>query len=164
MSTSAAPPREWLFLGVRVTELTGPEAPVVVGEAVLPHGASPPAHVHEDLDDSFYVLEGTMVVRCGESVTLEKAGDWVQFPRGVPHTFRVMSDSARILMVHANRSFLDAVAGIGRPATEDDEPAVSGGPSPDELDRLMGIYGMRNVGPPMEEPEANRLFQQLSQP
>jgi uncharacterized cupin superfamily protein len=125
------------FLGVLVTELTGPDAPVVVAEAVLPHGASPPMHVHDDLDDSFYILDGTMVVRCGESVTLESAGGWVQFPKRVPHTFRVMSETARVLMVNADRSFIDVVAaGADPPVT--------------------------NVGPPMEEDEALALQAELA--
>ena len=129
--------REFTFLGVRVKELTGPDAPVAVAEAVLPHGASPPSHLHDHLDDSFYILEGTLVVRCGESVTLERAGGWVQFPAGVPHTFRVMSETARVLLVNADHSFIDAV-GAG------DEPPVT------------------YVGLPMEEDEALRLQAQLA--
>jgi len=108
-----------------------------VAEAVLPHGASPPSHLHEALDDSFYILEGTMVVRCGKSVTVESAGSWVQFPAGVPHTFRVMSETARVLMVNADHSFIDAVAMGG-------DPPVS------------------TVGLPMEEDEALRLQAQLA--
>jgi hypothetical protein len=49
----------WMFLGVRVDIFTAPGAPVVA-EATLPAGASPPLHVHADLDDSFYVLEGRL--------------------------------------------------------------------------------------------------------
>lgn len=35
---------------------------------VSPEGASPPAHVHAPLDDSFYILDGHMVIHCGDDV------------------------------------------------------------------------------------------------
>jgi mannose-6-phosphate isomerase-like protein (cupin superfamily) len=57
----------WMFLGVRVEVRTDPDAPVVVAEGLLPSGASPPLHVHANLDDSFYLLDGRMVVRCGDT-------------------------------------------------------------------------------------------------
>ena len=60
--------RRWLFLGVLIDVLTEPGAPVTVAQAVLPEGASPPAHVHAALDDSFYILDGRMVLHCGGDV------------------------------------------------------------------------------------------------
>ena len=65
-----------------------------MAEAVLPEGASPPAHLHAALDDSFYILEGRMVIHCGDDVWLAGPGSWVQFPAGVPHTFRVLGGPA----------------------------------------------------------------------
>ena len=87
-------PRRWLFLGVLIDVLTEPGAPVTVAEGILPEGASPPAHVHADLDDSFYILDGRMVIRCGDDVWQAGSGSWVQFPAGVPHTFRVLGGPA----------------------------------------------------------------------
>ena len=87
-------PRRWLFLGVLVNELTEPGAPVAVAEAIVPEGASPPAHVHAALDDSFYILDGHMVIHCGDDVWQAGPGSWVQFPVGVPHTFRVLGGPA----------------------------------------------------------------------
>ena len=80
-------PRRWLFLGVLIDVLTEPGAPVTVAEGILPEGASA-AHVHADLDDSFYILDGRMVIRCGDDIW-EAGRSWVQFPAGV-HTFRVL--------------------------------------------------------------------------
>ncbi len=154
--------RRWLFLGVLVEELTGPGSPVTVAEGVLPEGASPPAHVHASLDDSFYLLEGHMVVRCGDDVWEALPGDWIQFPAGVPHTFRVLGGPARVLMVHADDSFLSAVRRIGRPALDDDVASTTPGPSFEDLDRLFAEHGITNVGPPMEQEEAMRLLQELA--
>jgi quercetin dioxygenase-like cupin family protein len=155
-------PRRWSFLGVLVDELTEPDAPVTVAVGVAPEGASPPAHVHADLDDSFYLLDGRMVIRCGDEVWEAGPGTWVQFPAGVPHTFRVLDGPARILLVHANDSFLAMVRQIGRPATETDIAEITQDLTIDELDRAFAAHGITNVGPPMEQAEAERLLDQLA--
>src|SRR5579871_646295 len=92
----------WWFLDTLVVEHRGAaDMAAVVMEMTLPVGATPPLHVHHDLDDSWYVLEGQMVVRCGDEQMVVGAGHWVSMPREVPHTFRVIGDGqARILMVH----------------------------------------------------------------
>ena len=157
----ALSPRRWLFLGVVIDVLTEPGAPVTVAQAVLPEGASPPAHRHAALDDSFYILDGRMVLRCGDDVWQAGPGSWVQFPAGVPHTFRVLGGSARVLMVHADDSFLAAVRQVGRPATGSDVPDTTPGPTMAELDRALAVHGITNVGPPMEQAEAERLLGQV---
>jgi quercetin dioxygenase-like cupin family protein len=153
-------PRRWLFLGVLIDMLTEPGAPVTVAEGILPEGASPPAHVHADLDDSFYILDGRMVIRCGGDVWQAGPGSWVQFPASVPHTFRVLGGPARVLMVHADDSFLAAVRQIGRPATGADIAEVTQGLTVQELDQAFAAHGITNVGPPMEQAEAERLLDQ----
>ena len=155
-------PRRWSFLGVLVDELTGAGAPVTVAVAVAPEGASPPAHVHADLDDSFYLLDGHMVIRCGDEAWEAGPGSWVQFPAGVPHTFRVLGGPARILLVHANDSFLAMVREIGRPATRTDRAKITQDLTISELDQAFGAHGITNVGPPMEQAEAERLLGQLT--
>jgi hypothetical protein len=134
----------------------------LVYEAIIPEGGSPPLHVHADLDDSFYVLDGRMVVRCGDDVQLATAGSWVPFPRGVPHTFRVMGGPARILGVNANDSFVSAVRELGRPAVALRLPVPTGEPSTETLMEVLDRHGVTNVGPPMSEQEAERLSSALS--
>jgi hypothetical protein len=106
------------------------------------------------LSGSFYVLEGEMIIRFGDHVSLGTPGTWVPFPRGVPHTFRVMAGTARVLIVQANHRFMRAVRGIGRPAAGHDPPASGDGPSPDEPARAMAAHDITAMGPPMEEDEA----------
>jgi mannose-6-phosphate isomerase-like protein (cupin superfamily) len=155
-------PRRWLFLGVLLNVLTKPGAPVTVTEAIVPEGASPPAHVHADLDDSFYLLEGRMVIRCGDEVWEAGPGSWVQFPAGVPHTFRVLGGPARALLIHANDSFLAAVREIGCPATDTDTAEVTQDRTIEELNQAFGAYRITSVGAPMEQAEAERLLGQLA--
>lgn len=146
----------WMFLGVRIDILTAPDAPVTVAEGVLPVGASPPLHIHHDLDDSFYLLDGRMVTHCGDEISLATTGTWVQFPARVPHTFRVLDRPARILMVHANDRFVDAIKAVGRPATSEDTPSTHDGPTIDDLDQAFAAHGITNIGSPMEHDEAER--------
>ena len=155
-------PRRWLFLGVLIDVLTDPGAPVTVAEGILPEGASPPAHLHAALDDSMYILDGRMVICCGDEVWQAGPGSWVQFPAGVPHTFRVLGGPARVLLVHADDSFLAAVRQIGRPATRADVPGAAASPTIEELDQAFAAHGITNVGPPVEQDEAGRLLGQLA--
>ncbi len=56
----------WWFLDLLVVEhRCAPGMETIVLEMTLPVGSSAPLHVHDDLDDTWYVLEGQMVVRCG---------------------------------------------------------------------------------------------------
>ena len=108
----------WWFLDTLVVEhRCAPEMDTVVFEMTLPVGSAPPLHVHDDLDDTWYILEGQMVVRCGDDELVVGAGHWVSMPRGVPHTFRVVGErEARILLVHDNASFRDLIRALSTPA------------------------------------------------
>ena len=152
----------WWFLGTVMSELSDPwNGGIAVSEAILPEGASPPLHVHDDLDDSFYVIEGRMVVRCGDDVGLATAGSWVPFPRGVPHTFRVLDGPARTLQVQPHRRFMDLVGAVGERAEGHELPdPLHAGPSVD-VERLMREHGITSVGGPMEEDEAQRILREL---
>jgi len=46
-----------------------------------------PLHVHHKDDEAWYVLEGTLCVRVGESIVEAKAGSAVLVPRGTVHTY-----------------------------------------------------------------------------
>ena len=62
---------------------------------VPPHTAGPPVHTH-DFDETFYLLEGEILLDIdGERRELH-AGGVVVIPRGVPHAFMVTSPT-RIL-------------------------------------------------------------------
>ena len=154
--------RQWFALGILGTELSdGTDGRPMVAEAVLPEGASPALHVHHDLDDSFYLLEGTMVLRCGADVWIGGPGDWVQFPMGVPHTFRVMDGPARVLIVHTSDRFGKLIDVLGRPAEAADAPTTADGPTSEELAAVMEEHGITTLGGCLEEDEARALMARL---
>lgn len=130
----------------------------VVIEMTLPAGSSPPLHIHDDLDDTWYILDGQMVVRCGDEELVVGAGHWVSMPRGVPHTFRVVSEeAARILLVHDNASFRDLIRAVSRPATTRVVPTQPLFPPMEELARIAASHDLRPVGPPMSVEESDNV-------
>jgi mannose-6-phosphate isomerase-like protein (cupin superfamily) len=150
----------WWFLDLLVIEhRCAPGMDAVVLEMTLPVGSSAPLHVHDSLDDTWYILEGEMVVRCGDDVSTVGAGYWVSMPRGVPHTFRVVGDrDARILLVHDNASFRDLIRALGVPAGAHVVPAEPVFPSMDELARVAGAHDLTPIGPPMSADDADAVL------
>jgi mannose-6-phosphate isomerase-like protein (cupin superfamily) len=150
----------WWFLDTLVVEhRTAPGMGTVVLEMTMPVGASPPLHVHDDLDDTWYILEGRMTVRCGDDELVVGAGHWVSMPRGVPHTFRVVGDcEARILLVHDNASFRDLIRELGTPAPARVVPSQPTFPPMDEMARVSASHDLRPAGPPMSVEESERVL------
>jgi quercetin dioxygenase-like cupin family protein len=68
-----------------------------VFQATMPEGFSPPRHIHTREDEVFLVLEGEAWFDVDGERRLVGPGASVYMPRGVPHTFRVKSPSARML-------------------------------------------------------------------
>jgi mannose-6-phosphate isomerase-like protein (cupin superfamily) len=156
-SPDNADAQTWWFLDTLVVEhRRASEMEAVVLEMTLPVGSAPPLHVHDDLDDTWYILEGEMVVRCGDDEMVVGAEHWVSMPRGVPHTFRVVGDrEARILLVHDNASFRDFIRAVGIPAGAHVVPTEPHFPPMDELARLAALYDLRPMGPPMSVAESD---------
>lgn len=55
--------------------------------AVAPKKMGPEPHLHKELDELMYVLEGTVGVMVGEQVYEVQAGGWHLRPRGIVHAF-----------------------------------------------------------------------------
>ncbi len=97
-------------------------------EGVLPHGAAPPLHSHPQ-DETFYVLEGELTAWLLEAEPEAAAADWVRThgrrcspgsvvfaPGGSPHTFRVESDTARLLFLSTPAGIEEYVRALAEPA------------------------------------------------
>ena len=69
---------------------------------------------------------------------------------GVPHTFRVDSDTARVLVVSTpaglERFVRDGSVSASTPTLP---PPDAPRPSPEELERIFRAHGQVNVGPPL---------------
>jgi quercetin dioxygenase-like cupin family protein len=111
------------FLGTLVRpRLTGKQTGgrFALWEATLPRGAAPPMHTHPQ-DETFYVLEGRVAVRLGDAdATYDEpvceAGAAIFVPGGAPHSFRVDSDTARLLFLSTPAGIDDFVRALAEPA------------------------------------------------
>src|SRR5215471_2761069 len=82
----------------------------------VPQGDMPPLHVHHDEDEVFHVLDGEVTLFLpGQEVALT-AGETFRAPRGIPHTYRVESSTARLLVFCAPARFEGFVRAVSEPA------------------------------------------------
>ena len=125
-------------------------------EALLPAGFSPPMHIHHREDETFWVLEGHVTVRCGDETFHAGPGGYVFAPRGVPHTFVIEGGAPGRLLTLLTPGGSEAFfAEAGRAAEGPGLPP----PAPPDLERLAGIaarFDMEFVGPPLAPGEADR--------
>jgi mannose-6-phosphate isomerase-like protein (cupin superfamily) len=56
-----------------------------------PPDFGPPLHIHHDAAEAFYVLSGTYLMYVEDRQERCSPGTFVYVPRGLPHTFRVVS-------------------------------------------------------------------------
>jgi quercetin dioxygenase-like cupin family protein len=128
-------------------------------EGVLPRGAAPPLHSHRQ-DETLYVLDGELTAWLADR---DPGEDWVRSrarrcgvgatvfaPGGTPHTFRVESDTARVLVLSTPAGIEDMVRGLAEPARwpwlqpPPDGPRVA----PERLAEVERATGMVRHGPP----------------
>ena len=58
---------------------------------VTMRGQGPTLHVHADLEEAFYIIEGEVEFEVDGKTTRATPGTFVLSPRGVPHKFRLVS-------------------------------------------------------------------------
>jgi quercetin dioxygenase-like cupin family protein len=118
-------------------------------EFLFPKNASPPLHTHPQ-DESYVVLDGQLTVKAGDERFELAAGDSAVVPIGVPHTFRVNSETARVLVLSTPAGLERMVRDGSAPAAERTlPPADAPRPSPEEIDANFEKHGQVNVGPPL---------------
>lgn len=80
-----------------------------------PNTKGPGAHAHDDEDDMFYVLEGTMSFLVGDRWIDASRGSFVLVPGGVVHDFENRTrERAGVLNVSAPGGFEREMPGIAR--------------------------------------------------
>jgi quercetin dioxygenase-like cupin family protein len=131
-------------------------------EALLPRGASPPLHSHPQ-DETFYILEGELTVWLVERELVAETSGWVErcarqvgvgaavfAPAGTPHSFRVESDTARMLVLSTPAGIEEFVGGLAEPAGWPWLPAPADGPRvpAERMAAVERATGMVRHGPP----------------
>jgi quercetin dioxygenase-like cupin family protein len=121
-------------------------APYGVLENELPAGSRTPLHRHDDEDEGFYVLEGTITIFFDGGRTVQaSAGSYVHVPRGVAHGLR--ADTAlRLLVLSGADGFVEFVREMGVPAPRRElPPAVE--PDVARLGQIAKKYAIEILGP-----------------
>jgi quercetin dioxygenase-like cupin family protein len=76
--------------------------------AVAPKQMGPTPHIHKDLDELMYVLEGTATVMIGKEIYEVKEGGWNFRPHGIVHSFWNSQDTPlRFIDFFFNQNFED---------------------------------------------------------
>ena len=118
-------------------------------EFLFPRHASPPLHTHPQ-DESYIVQEGRLTVQAGKQRFELAPGAAAVVPLGIAHTFRVDTDTARVLV-------LSTPAGLERLVRDGSVPALTPAlppretprPSAERLEALFRAHGQVNVGSPL---------------
>jgi uncharacterized RmlC-like cupin family protein len=122
-------------------------------EHVLTAACNSPVHVHHGEDEAFYVLDGELELTVGGEVMVATTGTYALAPRGVPHSFRVLTDTARALVITSSSApapgsgFHEFTLAAGVPATTRSLP-VPAAPDPARLAELAAAHNIDIVGPP----------------
>jgi uncharacterized cupin superfamily protein len=99
-------------------------------------GGGPPAHVHADTTEFFYVLDGEIEAWIGDAHVVLTAGMSATLPRGIPHRFdNCTNQPARVL----------AIVTPGRGARFFDDIDAARPQLPAELDRLAAIVARHDI-------------------
>jgi mannose-6-phosphate isomerase-like protein (cupin superfamily) len=129
--------RMWRF---KHGSLRGGRFDFMVGEIGYLDG--PQLHVHDEQDDTFFILEGVLTVQVGDEVFDLEAGDFATVPPGIPHTFsNIRKDQPPVKVVN-----LMTPGGLDEQFRD---MSLMGGAAadPDKMAQLRKDHGLTTVGP-----------------
>lgn len=122
-------------------------------EFLFPKHASPPLHTHPQ-DESYVVLDGRLTVQAASERFELDVGGAAVVPMDVPHTFRVDSETAHVLVLSTPAGLERLVRDAAVPAAAATlPPAGTPRPTPEELADIFERHGQVNLGPPLDPRE-----------
>ena len=105
----------WFLNSLVTTKATSEETrgAYSLTEHLMTAAANPPRHLHRDEDEAYYVLEGEIEYEIDGDVILTGPGSYGVVPKGSPHLFRVLSPTARVLVIGSASGHSDELPGGG---------------------------------------------------
>lgn len=139
----------WFFNGLMTTVAGTAETggAYSLTEHLVTAASNPPMHVQVDEDEAFYVLDGEIEFEVDGAAVIATPGTFAFVARGAAHTFRVLTDTARMLVLCSGKpqdNLEDFFLGMGEPAAERRLP-VPGAPDLDRLGELCARSGIEMV-------------------
>lgn len=130
--------------------------PAETGNAYLmvevegPKGLGAPLHFHDDEEEGFYVVSGTVRFVIGERIVDAGPGSFALAPRGEKHAFALASPDAKVLLLLSpGPKHEHLFRAIGEPAARRAVPPPSTiPPDLERMARTAASYGTHIVGPP----------------
>ncbi|MFI0829481.1 cupin domain-containing protein [Streptomyces roseolus] len=122
------------------------EGRLTVGRFDVARGEAPPFHLHTREDEVFMLLKGTALVWAGEEEYELREGGIVFLPRNIPHSYRITSERADLLMIATPGGIEGMFRHAGRDLTA---PRPDGFEIPKSLlFEAAELYGGVVLGPP----------------
>lgn len=136
----------WFFNGLVTTKATMGETAGAYSltEHLVTAASNPPMHIQSDEEEAFYILEGEVELEVDGTVVTATPGTFAMVARGAAHTFRVLTDTARMLVICSGKgqdNLEEFFLGMGEPATERALP-VPGAPDEERLGVLCDRMGI----------------------
>jgi quercetin dioxygenase-like cupin family protein len=107
-------------------------------EQLLTAASNPPMHVQVDEDEAFYMLDGEVEFEVDGQVVHATPGTFAFVARGSAHTFRVLTETARFLVICSGKptdNLEEFFVAMGEPAPVRALPE----PKAPDLDRLTAL-------------------------
>ena len=122
-----------------------------VCEFVLPGWSSgPPLHLHNDVDEAFFVVAGCLEFQLDDERRSAGAGDFAWVPRGTVHSFACASDDPVHVLSIACPGGIEHLFAEQHAYLE----SVDGPFDREVLDEMALRHGAQTVGPPITSPHA----------
>lgn len=129
----------WWFAALTVIKATAADTGghMTIVEQTEPPGAEAPLHVHHREDEAFWVLEGDISIRVGDTTIEASVGDYVFGPRDIPHSYKVGDAGCRMLFICTSGGFEDLVIAMSEPAGSRIPPPPL--EEPPDMERIAAI-------------------------
>src|SRR5262245_48917147 len=145
----------WFLNGLMTTKASSAETggAFSLTEHLVSSAANPPMHVQTDEEGSFYVLEGGVEFEVDGSTVLARPGSFALVPRGAVHTFRVVSPTARMLVITSapqgapEGGLYEFFRALGEPAVSRSLPTPEA-PDPAVVTTVGARHGIEILPPP----------------
>lgn len=136
----------WFFNALMTTKASTAETggAYSLTEHLMTAASNPPMHVQVDEDEAFFILDGEVEFEVDGVVVLATPGSFAFVARGAAHTFRVLTDTARMLVICSGKptdNLEDFFLGMGEPASARVLPTPG---TPDE-DRLISLCARTGI-------------------